>query len=167
MKTSEAIDVLVNDMINTKSAPNYKGWIVADENSDNEYVVTVQLKDGEVPSEQLASVKESRDWWVKLYHQEKEISDERFEKWQVAKAEVVELIGCLSGLKTIVDNEVYNLDDEEAAMIGKVNDLLAKAEITELINSIKLVLEWGYDSSDAIEAIEEIITEQLEKHKGE
>ena len=44
---------------------------------------------------------------------------------------------------------------------------IAKAEIAELTNSIKLVLEWGYDSSDAIEAIEEIITEQLAKHKGE
>lgn len=31
MKTIEAIDVLVNEMIHDVLAPNYKGWIVADE----------------------------------------------------------------------------------------------------------------------------------------
>ena len=55
MKVIDAIDVLVNVMVNTESAPNYKGWIVKDGNTGNEFVVTVQLKEGETPSEQLAA----------------------------------------------------------------------------------------------------------------
>ena len=51
-----AVDILVNEMVDS-GAPNYKSWLM-ECNDGNEYLVTVQKKDGETAVEQLAKQQE-------------------------------------------------------------------------------------------------------------
>ena len=51
-----AVDILVNEMVDS-GAPNYKSWLM-ECNDGNEYLVTVQKKDGETAVEQLAKNKQ-------------------------------------------------------------------------------------------------------------